>query len=178
MIIGSARPGRFGPVVASWAIEHARQRGHVDIDTIDVADHQGVDHETVASSLVVRLAEADAFLFVVPEYNHSFPGELKTVINRFKDERAKKAVGFVSYGGLAGGLRAVEQLRLVFIELSAAPATPSVFTAPSRPSTRTATPTSMETQVRPSTSSLHNSFGGSRHYEQRASRSQRAQGQR
>jgi NAD(P)H-dependent FMN reductase len=93
VVIGSARPGRFGPVVASWATEQARQRGHVDIDTI----------------------------VVVPEYNHSFPGELKTVIDRFKDEWAKKPVGFVSYGGLAGGLLAVEQLRLVFIEISAAP---------------------------------------------------------
>lgn len=120
MVIGSARPGRFGPVVASWVAEQARQHGHVDIDTIDVNDQQGVDHDAVAS-LDVRLAEADAFLFVVPEYNHSFPGELKTMIDRFKDEWAKKPVGFVSYGGLAGGLRAVEHLRLVFIELSAVP---------------------------------------------------------
>ncbi|MFD0817928.1 NADPH-dependent FMN reductase [Micromonospora zhanjiangensis] len=120
VVLGSARPGRFGPVVASWVTEQARRHRQVDIDLVDIDDHQAVDREAVAA-LGGRLAAADAFLFVVPEYNHSFPGELKTVIDRFTTEWARKPVGFVSYGGLAGGLRAVEQLRLVFIELLAVP---------------------------------------------------------
>ncbi|NUU25397.1 MAG: NAD(P)H-dependent oxidoreductase, partial [Streptomycetaceae bacterium] len=66
-----------------------------------------------------RLAAADAYLVVTPEYNHSFPASLKHAIDLFRDEWRAKAVGFVSYGGMGGGLRAVEQLRLVFAELHA-----------------------------------------------------------
>ena len=51
-------------------------------------------------------------MIVTPEYNHSFPGVLKTAMDYLYAEWSNKAVGFVSYGGL-GGARAVEQLRLV-----------------------------------------------------------------
>lgn len=66
-----------------------------------------------------RIAAADAVLIVTPEYNHSFPGPLKTSIDSLRDEWKAKPVGFVSYGGIGGGLRAVEALRLVFAELHA-----------------------------------------------------------
>jgi NAD(P)H-dependent FMN reductase len=56
---------------------------------------------------------------VTPEYNHSFPGPLKLAIDSVHPEWAAKPVGFVSYGGVAGGLRAVEHLRSVFAELHA-----------------------------------------------------------
>ena len=66
-----------------------------------------------------RLAAADAFVVVTPEYNRSFPASLKNAIDwHFKEWRAKP-VGFVSYGGMSGGLRAVEHLRQVFVELHA-----------------------------------------------------------
>jgi NAD(P)H-dependent FMN reductase len=120
VMIGSARQGRFGPTVASWATEQIRRLGQVELHTVDIADYLAMDHKTEAA-LGARLSEADAFLVVVPEYNHSFPGELKTLIDRFQHQWARKPVGFVSYGGLSGGLRAVEQLRLVFIELASAP---------------------------------------------------------
>ncbi len=66
------------------------------------------------------MAAADAFVVVTPEYNHSFPAALKHAIDLADAEWRAKPVGFVSYGGMAGGLRAVEQLRLVFAELHAA----------------------------------------------------------
>jgi NAD(P)H-dependent FMN reductase len=62
---------------------------------------------------------ADAFVIVTPEYNHSFPAALKNFIDWHHPQWQAKPVGFVSYGGLGGGLRAVEQLRLVFAELHA-----------------------------------------------------------
>lgn len=65
------------------------------------------------------MAAADAVVLVVPEYNHSFPGPLKTAIDSLRSEWFAKPVAFVSYGGLSGGLRAVEALRLVFAELHA-----------------------------------------------------------
>ncbi|WP_369822129.1 NADPH-dependent FMN reductase [Saccharomonospora sp. CUA-673] len=56
---------------------------------------------------------------VTPEYNHSYPAPLKAAIDYFHDEWRTKAVGFVAYGGMGGGLRAVEHLRTVFAELHA-----------------------------------------------------------
>lgn len=54
---------------------------------------------------------------ITPEYNHGYPASLKLAIDSVHPEWKAKPVGFVSYGGMAGGLRAVEQLRLVFAEL-------------------------------------------------------------
>lgn len=66
-----------------------------------------------------RLADADAFVVVTPEYNHGYPAALKSVIDAASQPWQAKPVAFVSYGGISGGLRAVEQLRLVFAELHA-----------------------------------------------------------
>lgn len=122
VIIGSTRPGRFGPVVANWFTEQARRHGGFDVDVVDLAE---IGFETTeprltgADALAPRLAEAEAFVVVTPEYNHSFPGPLKIAIDQYKYEWRAKPVAFVSYGGMSGGLRAVEQLRLVFAELHA-----------------------------------------------------------
>jgi NAD(P)H-dependent FMN reductase len=64
-----------------------------------------------------RVQAADGSVISTPEYNHGYPGALKTAIDTAREEWHAKPVGFVSYGGIAGGLRAVEQLRLVFAEL-------------------------------------------------------------
>ena len=66
-----------------------------------------------------RIDEADAFVVVTPEYNHSFPASLKQAIDLGRREWQAKPVAFVSYGGMSGGLRAVEHLRQVFAELHA-----------------------------------------------------------
>ncbi|HEX2315637.1 MAG TPA: NAD(P)H-dependent oxidoreductase [Thermomonospora sp.] len=125
MIIGSTRRGRFGPTVARWFAGEAGRRTDMTVDVIDLGTAglpdtlAGDDEEAPAPvrALAPRMAAADAFVIVTPEYNHSFPAPLKTAIDWFVDEWRAKPVGFVSYGGSAGGLRAVEQLRLVFSEL-------------------------------------------------------------
>ncbi|MFD5459714.1 NADPH-dependent FMN reductase, partial [Streptomyces olivaceus] len=71
------------------------------------------------AEITPKLAGADAFVVLTPEYNHSFPAGLKNVIDWHFTEWRAKPVGLVSYGGLAGGLRAVEHLRQVFAELHA-----------------------------------------------------------
>ncbi|WP_410606484.1 NADPH-dependent FMN reductase [Amycolatopsis sp. lyj-109] len=128
VIIGSVREGRFGPTAASWFAAEARQRTDLDVDVIDLAD-EPLPHvlsaapapETVQTleTLTPRLAAADAFVVVTPEYNHSFPASLKNAIDWHMKQWQAKPVGFVSYGGFAGGLRAVEHLRQVFAELHA-----------------------------------------------------------
>jgi NAD(P)H-dependent FMN reductase len=110
VIIGSTRNGRFGPTVAHWFAAQAESRAELHVDVIDLADGQAITE---------RLGAADAFAVVTPEYNHSFPAPLKAAIDDHFVEWRAKPVAFVSYGGISGGLRAVEQLRLVFAELHA-----------------------------------------------------------
>lgn len=127
IVIGSTRQGRFGPTVANWFTAQARQRGNLDLDVIDLAEARLPDVlpndadslPAQVRALAPRLAAATAFVIVTPEYNHSFPAPLKTAIDWYIDEWKAKPVAFVSYGGMSGGLRAVEQLRLVFAEVHA-----------------------------------------------------------
>ncbi|MDH6134441.1 NAD(P)H-dependent FMN reductase [Kitasatospora sp. MAA4] len=131
VILGSNREGRFGPIVARWFTRFAEQRGDFKIDFIDLGDlgehplpaimggTHAPEQAAVLADLTARLADAEAFVVVTPEYNHSFPAALKHAIDLHNVQWHAKPVGFVSYGGLGGGLRAVEQLRLIFAELHA-----------------------------------------------------------
>ena len=110
VIVASTREGRFGPTVAAWFAGEAGSRSDLDVEVADLAD---------ASTVTKKLRAADAFVVVTPEYNHSYPAPLKAVIDGHFHEWLAKPVGFVSYGGLSGGLRAVEHLRPVFAELHA-----------------------------------------------------------
>ncbi|CAL9532559.1 Quinone reductase [Streptomyces sp. enrichment culture] len=126
VIIGSNRHGRFGPVVADWLLGRLRDREDLVPEVVDVAE---VDLPTslaptpearaALAEVTPKLAGADAFVVLTPEYNHSFPAGLKNLVDWHYAEWRAKPVAFVSYGGLAGGLRAVEQLRQVFAELHA-----------------------------------------------------------
>lgn len=114
LIVASTREGRFGPTVAEWFVGRAAARDDLELDVVDLAD---VD--VPSASFAARVGAADAFVVVTPEYNHSFPGPLKTALDSVRVQWAAKPVGFVSYGGVSGGLRAVEALRPVFAELHA-----------------------------------------------------------
>jgi NAD(P)H-dependent FMN reductase len=63
---------------------------------------------------------------VTPEYNHSISGALKNAIDFLYREWNNKAAAFVSYGS-AGGVRAVEHLRLILAELQVAGVRSQVF---------------------------------------------------
>ncbi|HSA52478.1 MAG TPA: NAD(P)H-dependent oxidoreductase [Yinghuangia sp.] len=130
VIVGSTRSGRFAPTVASWFADLAGQRDDLSVDVVDLVetplpatlpgfDGPSPDDAALFDAITPRLAAADAFVVVTPEYNHSFPGALKNLIDAHYAEWQAKPVGFVAYGGLSGGLRAVEQLRVVFAELHA-----------------------------------------------------------
>ena len=124
LIYGSTRQGRFCDVVAAWAADQVRNSGEFSLDLIDpveILPGQTSHPEDGGSSpsLWQRMASAEAFLVVTPEYNHGYPAPLKSLIDSVGQEWHAKPVAFVSYGGVSGGLRAVEQLRLVFAELHA-----------------------------------------------------------
>lgn len=122
VIIGSVRTGRFGPTAARWFAGELAGRDDVVTDVVDLAAATlSPALDTADDDLRRRLDAADAFVVVTPEYNHSYPAGLKSAIDAFHAEWAAKPVGFVSYGGLSGGIRAVEHLRTVFVELHGAP---------------------------------------------------------
>lgn len=124
IIIGSTREGRFGDTVGRWFAKEAASHGGFSIDLIDLIDiklpptHRAKPTPEV-DAFRARLAAADAFVIVTPEYNHSYPASLKHAIDQGYVEWMAKPVGFVSYGGKVGGVRAIEHLRHVFAELHA-----------------------------------------------------------
>ncbi|GAA0461127.1 FMN reductase [Paractinoplanes deccanensis] len=148
VIVGSVREGRFGPVIADWVADHARAHGAFDVDVVDLADADlpltlpamppklaGDDYPRPDGmrDLTRRLDEADAFIIVTPEYNHSYPASLKALIDWHFTQWTAKPVAFVSYGGAAGGRHAVLHLENVLTELHAVTirdglAFPSYFT--------------------------------------------------
>ncbi|WP_430479638.1 NADPH-dependent FMN reductase [Streptomyces sp. P11-1] len=128
VILGSNREGRFGPVVADWFLGRAGRYEGIETELVDVGAARlpdalsfspGPEEAARVGAVSGRLAAADAFVVVTPEYNHSFPAPLKNLIDWHHTEWQAKPVAFVSYGGRSGGLRAVEQLRQVFAELHA-----------------------------------------------------------
>ncbi len=133
VITVSTRKQRFGPLFAAWFVEQAKQHGKFDVEPVDLAqvnlplfdepNHprmQQYEHEhTKAWSATVQ--RADAFVFVMPEYNHSAPPSIVNALNYLCLEWAYKPVGFVSYGGLSGGSRGVESLLSLLATLKLVP---------------------------------------------------------
>lgn len=115
-------------MIADWLYETTRNTNLFDVDRINLAEWELPPTPTltptpavqeVAQHLSARLEEADAFIIVTPEYNHSFPALLKIVIDWNHTQWQAKPVTFASYGGRGGGIRAAEQLRQVLAELHA-----------------------------------------------------------
>ena len=115
LVYGSTRPGRFCDTIARWAASRVGAREGLALENIDPA----ASPDTEPLTLKKLVASCDAFIVITPEYNHGYPAPLKALIDSFGPEWHAKPVAFVSYGGISGGLRAVEQLRLVFAELHA-----------------------------------------------------------
>ncbi len=67
-----------------------------------------------------KLAEFDGLIFIVAEYNHSITAALKNALDYAYHEFIRKPAAFVGYGGV-GGARAIEQLRLIAVELQMVP---------------------------------------------------------
>lgn len=123
VIICSTRPGRIGASVARWFHEFAIQHGEFDAQLIDLADFklpvydepvhpamQDYKHEHT-KKWSASVAAADAYIFVTPEYNYSPPPSLVNALDYVYREWNYKPCGFVSYGGVSGGLRAVQAVK-------------------------------------------------------------------
>lgn len=138
IIIGSTRPGRAGLPIADWFSDRARQHGGFEIDVVDLAElnlpmldepnHPRLRQYTHqhTKDWSARVAGSDAFVIVTPEYNHGYSAALKNAIDYLHHEWHYKPVGFVSYGGVAAGTRAMQQLKQVVTALRMLPLTDAV----------------------------------------------------
>ncbi|MEU6356790.1 NAD(P)H-dependent oxidoreductase [Streptomyces sp. NPDC047072] len=132
IVLGSTRPGRRGEQIARWVLDTAHAHGGAEYALVDLADHRlgNLDEggnpnlrqyeHTHTRDWSAVVDGFDGYVFLVPEYNHSFPGALKNALDYVYREWNDKAAGIVSYGGWAAGVRAAEALRLVLAELQVA----------------------------------------------------------
>lgn len=120
VIMGSIREERINDRVAAWVVGQLKAHGFAP-EIVDPADPELLPVLTGDGRAVARLEERlrgmDGFVIVTPEFNHAAPGPLKTLIDSVKAPWQARPVGLVSYGGISGGLRAAESLRIVFAEL-------------------------------------------------------------
>jgi NAD(P)H-dependent FMN reductase len=138
IFIVSTRPGRKGEAIARWFEQQARTYGAFEIEVVDLAEvnlpmmdepeHPRLrkyQHEHT-KQWSARIARADAFVFVTPEYNYSAPPSLINAIDYLVHEWAYKPAGFVSYGGVSGGTRSVQMTKLLVTGLKMMPMTEAV----------------------------------------------------
>ena len=133
IILASTRPGRKGPVIASWIYDLAVKRSTFNTELLDLAEinlpfldepehprlKEYTHEHTSKWSKVIEAAAA--FIIVTAEYNYGYPAALKNALDFLSQEWAYKPLGFVSYGGVAAGTRAVQQLKQVVTALNMMP---------------------------------------------------------
>jgi NAD(P)H-dependent FMN reductase len=133
IIMGSVRPGRFSEHSAKWIAGIMNENKAIEVEILDLKDYplalyanvvspsmgNGKHEGEVESAWAAKIAEADAYVFVTPEYNRSIPGALKNAIDYLYPEWNKKPFGIVTHGSV-GGARAAEHLRTIGVELQMA----------------------------------------------------------
>ncbi len=133
IILGSDRPNRIGGKIAKWVVSSAAEQPDFEVELVDLKDYD-LPHfdeamsprfnpnrqlNEAAERWLAKVNEADAYVIVTPEYNHSITGILKDALDYLDWQFAKKPVAIVSYGTV-GGARAAEQLKAILIEVKAA----------------------------------------------------------
>lgn len=123
VVSASVRAERVGPFVAAWVVAALNAAGGTEVDLIDLAEISLPDDDKLhpggglKTDVAERIAAAEAFVFVTPEYNHSYPASLKRLIDWHYSEWMLKPATIVAYG-VQGGHAATEHLRGVLAELS------------------------------------------------------------
>jgi len=137
IVVGSTREGRFSERAAAWFHKIAARRTDLSVEIVDLRDYPMpffdepaspawvAPKDQVAERWAAKLAELDGFVFVTPEYNHGYSAVLKNALDYAFQQFNRKPAAFVGYGGV-GAARAIEQLRMVAVELQMAPIPKSV----------------------------------------------------
>lgn len=138
IIIGSTRPGRRGSAVGSWFYDLAVRHDRFGVELIDLAEvnlplldeplqpGRGPYSQEHTRRWSRTISLGQAYVFVVPEYNHSYNAATKNALDFLAEEWRNKPVGFVGYGGIAAGARAVQALTPVVVALGMIPITRAV----------------------------------------------------
>ncbi len=133
IVTASTRPGRIGPIITKWVAEQASAHGKFDVEIMDLdtfnlplldePNHPAMQNYTKdhTKALSAAVAEADAFVFVTPEYNSFPPASVVNALQALVVEWDRKVAGVVSYGGISGGLRAGQELRTLLANMGIMP---------------------------------------------------------
>ena len=140
IVISSTREGRFGEKAARWIHDLAAKWDDLEVELIDLRDYPMPFFEEpvspafappaneTARNWAAKVDGLDGFIFVTAEYNRAPTGVLKNALDYAYREFNRKPAAYVGYGGV-GGARAVEQLRLINVELQMAPTRTGVHIA-------------------------------------------------
>lgn len=132
IVIGSTRANRFADKPAEWIAKIAAGHTDLEFEVVDLRDYPMPFYEEATSLAWApaknpvalrwqdKVQSLDGFVVIAAEYNHGPTAILKNAFDYAFSEWNNKPVAFVGYGG-AGAVRAVEQLRLVAIEVQMAP---------------------------------------------------------
>ncbi|MGS1093828.1 NADPH-dependent FMN reductase [Aquamicrobium terrae] len=132
VVIGSIRAKRFADKPARWIADLINSRDDVEAEIVDLKDYPmamfaedtsplwGPSKDEHALRWQAKMATFDGYVFTAAEYNHAPTGVLKNALDYLGSQVFRKPAGFVGYGGV-GGARAVEQLRMIAVELQMAP---------------------------------------------------------
>ncbi|GGK21797.1 FMN reductase [Pilimelia terevasa] len=125
IIVASTRPGRIGLPIGQWCAARAEKHGAFDVELVDLAQwnlpmmdephHPRLRRYTHQHTRdwSAKVDAAEAFVFVMPEYNYGYTAPLKNALDYLWQEWQNKPVGLLSYGGIAAGTRALQLLRPV-----------------------------------------------------------------
>lgn len=129
LIVGSVRRDRQGIRVARWIEEKLNNRNHIVffIDPLELnlplLDRMYKEMENPSEKLKDlrnKIKDAEGYLSVTPEYNHSTSAAMKNTLDYFLEEYYFKPSAIVSYSaGSFGGVNAAQHLRHIFAELGA-----------------------------------------------------------
>jgi NAD(P)H-dependent FMN reductase len=138
IITSTTRPGRKGDAVASWVFDFVNDKNLFNVELLNIAEwalpllnesaHPRLrkyehDHTKKWSATI---DEADAFIVVLAEYNFGIPAPIKNAIDYLYHEWRYKPIGFVSYGGISGGIRSLQMIKQIVTGLNMMPLSESV----------------------------------------------------
>ncbi len=138
VVTSSTRQGRKGPAISHWILELLKSVENIQVEHLDLKEinlpfmdephhprlRKYTHEHTKAWSAAIE--SADAFIFVMPEYNFGFCAPIKNAIDYLFEEWSYKPVGIVCYGGLSAGTRATQMLKQVVTTLKMMPLAESV----------------------------------------------------
>lgn len=139
LFVGSVRRDRNGIKVAHWIQNKLVERGHevffidpmqIHLPLLDRMYKEMDNPPEELKKLRENVKDADGYVPITPEYNHSISSALKNTLDYFLEEYFFKPSAIVSYSvGSFGGINAAQHLRQIFAELGA-PSISSSFQIP------------------------------------------------